>query len=156
MEKLIEITNPNEMEKFVKDNNYLLVDDGMDEFVIREKDLVDYIYNRNEDINVYKPNGEFLLSTIGFFLNRISYKDIMKGILTEKDDKFLLFIYLLKDKNFSVKLPKVFDENKYYLVNGEKVLGKELNNGLPQRFVEDMKIDKNYSVEIDSKIIQIK
>ena len=75
MEKLIEITDPKEMEKFVKSNKYLLVDDGMDEFVIREKDLVDYIYNRNEDINVYKPNGEFLLSTIGFFLNRISYKD---------------------------------------------------------------------------------
>ena len=58
----------------------MLVDDGMDEFVIREKDLVDYIYNRNEDINVYKPNGEFLLSTIGFFLNRISYKDRQKII----------------------------------------------------------------------------
>lgn len=80
MEKLIEITDPKEMEKFVKSNKYLLVDDGMDEFVIREKDLVDYIYNRNEDINVYKPNGEFLLSTIGFFLNRISYKDRQKII----------------------------------------------------------------------------
>ncbi len=80
MEKLIEITDPNEMEKFVKSNKYLLVDDGMDELVIREKDLVDYIYNRNENINVYKPNGEFLLSTIGFFLNRISYKDRQKII----------------------------------------------------------------------------
>ncbi len=80
MEKLIEITDPKEMERFVKSNKYLLVDDGMDEFVIREKDLVDYIYNRNEDINVYKPNGEFLLSTIGFFLNRISYKDRQKII----------------------------------------------------------------------------
>ena len=80
MEKLIEITDAKEMEKFVKSNKYLLVDDGMDEFVIREKDLVDYIYNRNEDINVYKPNGEFLLSTIGFFLNRISYKDRQKII----------------------------------------------------------------------------
>lgn len=80
MERLIEITDPKEMEKFVKSNKYLLVDDGMDEFVIREKDLVDYIYNRNEDINVYKPNGEFLLSTIGFFLNRISYKDRQKII----------------------------------------------------------------------------
>lgn len=80
MERLIEITDPKEMEKFVKSNKYLLVDDGMDEFVIREKDLVDYIYNRNENINVYKPNGEFLLSTIGFFLNRISYKDRQKII----------------------------------------------------------------------------
>ena len=44
MEKLIEITNPNEMEKFVKDNNYLLVDDGMDEYVIKESDLVDQDY----------------------------------------------------------------------------------------------------------------
>lgn len=75
MEKLIEIIDPNEMEKFVKDNNYLLVDDGMDEYVVKESDLVDYIVNRNEDINIYKPNGEFLLSTIGFFLNRISYNE---------------------------------------------------------------------------------
>lgn len=80
MEKLIEITNPNEMEKFVKDNNYLLVDDGMDEYVIKESDLVDYIVNRNENINVFKPNGEFLLSTIGFFLNRISYNERQKII----------------------------------------------------------------------------
>lgn len=80
MEKLIEIIDPNEMEKFVKDNNYLLVDDGMDEYVIKESDLVDYIVNRNEDINIYKPNGEFLLSTIGFFLNRISYNERQKII----------------------------------------------------------------------------
>mgnify|MGYP005875858495 CR=1 FL=1 len=30
MEKLIEITDPKEMEKFVKSSNYLLVDDGLD------------------------------------------------------------------------------------------------------------------------------
>ena len=80
MNKLVEIIDPNEMEKFVKDNNYLLVDDGMDEYVIKESDLVDYIVNRNEDINIYKPNGEFLLSTIGFFLNRISYNERQKII----------------------------------------------------------------------------
>lgn len=74
MEKLIEITNPYEMEKFVKENKYLLVDDGLDEYVIRESDVADYIYNRNEDIKIYKPNGEFLLSTIGFFLDRIDYE----------------------------------------------------------------------------------
>lgn len=73
MEKLIEIIEPKEMEKFVKSSNYLLVDDGLDEYVIHESDLLDYIVNRNEDINVYKSDGEFLLSTIGFFLNRISY-----------------------------------------------------------------------------------
>ena len=73
MEKLIEITEPNEMEKFVKSSNYLLVDDGLDEYVIHESDLLDYIINRNEDINVYNSNGEFILSTIGFFLNKISY-----------------------------------------------------------------------------------
>lgn len=33
MEKLIEITDPKEMEKFVKSNNYLLVDDGSDELM---------------------------------------------------------------------------------------------------------------------------
>lgn len=80
MEKLIEITDPNEMEKFVKDNSYLLVDGGMDEYVIKESDLVDYIVNRNEDVNIYKPDGEFLLSTIGFFLNRISYNERQKII----------------------------------------------------------------------------
>ena len=71
MEKLIEITDPKEMEKFVKSSNYLLVDDGLDEYVIRESDLVDYIYNRNEEVTIYKPDGEFLLSTIGFFLNKL-------------------------------------------------------------------------------------
>ena len=80
MEKLIEITNPKEMEKFVKSSNYLLVDDGLDEYVIHESDLLDYIVNRNEDINVYKSNGEFLLSTIGFFLNKISYNERQKII----------------------------------------------------------------------------
>lgn len=64
------------MEKFVRTNNYLLVDDGLDEYVIKESDLVDYIYNRNEEINVYKPNGEFLL----FFLNKISYNERQKII----------------------------------------------------------------------------
>ena len=52
MEKLIEIANPYEMEKFVKENKYLLVDDGMDEYVIKEEDLVDYIVNRNEDVTI--------------------------------------------------------------------------------------------------------
>ncbi len=33
--KLIEITNPYEMERFVKENKYLLVDDGMNEYCIR-------------------------------------------------------------------------------------------------------------------------
>ena len=80
MEKLIEITDPKEMEKFVKSSNYLLVDDGLDEYVIHESDLVDYIVNRNEDINIYKSNGEFLLSTIGFFLNKISYNERQKII----------------------------------------------------------------------------
>ena len=59
MEKLIEITDPKEMEKFVKSSNYLLVDDGLDEYVIHESDLVDYIYNRNEEVTIYKPDGEF-------------------------------------------------------------------------------------------------
>ncbi len=80
MKKLIEITDPKEMEKFVRNNNYLLVDDGLDEYVIKEDDLVDYIVNRNEDINVYRPDGEFLLSTIGFFLNKISYNERQKII----------------------------------------------------------------------------
>ena len=80
MEKLIEIIDPKEMEKFVKSSNYLLVDDGLDEYVIHESDLVDYIVNRNEDINIYKSNGEFLLSTIGFFLNKISYNERQKII----------------------------------------------------------------------------
>lgn len=80
MEKLIEITDPKEMEKFVKSNNYLLVDDGLDEYVIYESDLVDYIVNRNEDINIYRPDGSFLLSTIGFFLNKISYNERQKII----------------------------------------------------------------------------
>ena len=73
MDKIIEITDPKEMEKFVKTNKYLLVDDGMDEFIIKESDLPDYIYNRNENINVYKPDGEFVLSTFGYFLNKIPY-----------------------------------------------------------------------------------
>lgn len=74
MEKLIEITNPYEMEKFVKENKYLLVDDGLDEYVIKESDLPDYIFNSTQSINVYKPNGEFLLSTFRYFLNMIDYK----------------------------------------------------------------------------------
>ena len=80
MEKLIEITDPKEMEKFVKSSNYLLVDDGLDEYVIHESDLVDYIYNRNEEVTIYKPDGQFLLSTIGFFLNKISYNEKQKII----------------------------------------------------------------------------
>ena len=98
MEKLIEITDPKEMKKFVRTNNYLLVDDGLDEYVIKESDLVDYIYNRNEEINVYKPNGEFLLSTIGFFLNKISYNERQKIIerlirlqLGEEESKITYF-----------------------------------------------------------------
>ena len=79
MNKLVEITDPTKMEKFVK-SNYLLVDDGLDEYVIHESDLVDYIYNRNEKVTIYKPDGEFLLSTIGFFLNKISYNERQKII----------------------------------------------------------------------------
>lgn len=78
MEKLIEITNPYEMEKFVKENKYLLVDDGLYEYVIKESDLPDYIVNRAESIDVYKSNGEFLLSTFGYFLNKIDYNERQK------------------------------------------------------------------------------
>lgn len=80
MEKLIEITDPKEMEKFVKSSNYLLVDDGLDEYCIMESDLTDYLFNRNESVNVYKSDGEFLLSTFGFFSNRISYNERQKII----------------------------------------------------------------------------
>lgn len=80
MNKLIEISDPKNMEKFVKSSNYLLVDDGLTEYVIHESDLVDYIYNRNEKITIYKANGEFLLSTIGFLLNKISYSERQKII----------------------------------------------------------------------------
>ncbi|MBS7020722.1 MAG: hypothetical protein KH135_02470 [Firmicutes bacterium] len=74
MKKLINITEPKDMIKFVKEGNYLLVDDGMDEFIIHESDLTDYIVNRNEDVNIYKSDGTFLLSTIGYFLNKINYE----------------------------------------------------------------------------------
>ena len=80
MNKLIEITDPKEMKEFVKSNNFLLVDDGLYEYIIHESDLVDYIYNRNEKVNIYKPDGEFLLSTIGFFLNKVSYNERQKII----------------------------------------------------------------------------
>lgn len=80
MNKLIEITDPKEMKKFVKSNNFLLVDDGLYEYIIHESDLVDYIYNRNEEVTIYKPDGAFLLSTIGFFLNKISYNERQKII----------------------------------------------------------------------------
>lgn len=80
MEKLVEIYNPSDMKKFVKENKYLLVDDGIEEFIIKEEDLPDYIYNRNQDIDIYRPDGSFLLSTIGFFLNRIAYEDRQKTI----------------------------------------------------------------------------
>lgn len=78
--KLVEITNPYEMERYVKENKYLLVDDGMNEYCIRKIDLTDYLYNRNENVNVYKSNGEFLLSTFDLFLNRISYTKRQKII----------------------------------------------------------------------------
>lgn len=80
MKKLIEIYNPSDMKKFVKENKYLLVDDGIEEFIIREEDLPDYIYNRNQNIDIYRPDGSFWLSTIGFFLNRIAYDDRQKII----------------------------------------------------------------------------
>ena len=79
-EKLVEITNPSEIKSFVEKNPYLLVDDGTNEYIIKESDLADYIYNRNEEINVYRPDGEFLLSTFGFFLNKISYNERQKII----------------------------------------------------------------------------
>ena len=69
---------PKKMEKFVKSNNYVLVDDGLNEYVIHESDLVDYIYNRNEKVTIYKSNGEFLLSTIVSFLNKISCNERQK------------------------------------------------------------------------------
>lgn len=78
MEKLIEMIVPKKMEKFVKSNNYVLVDDGLNEYVIHESDLVDYIYNRNEKVTIYKSNGEFLLSTIVSFLNKISCNERQK------------------------------------------------------------------------------
>ena len=106
-----------------------------------------------EQIKFYKQYRELIQLGKTY---RISYKDIMKGVLTEKDDEYLLFVYLLRDKKFEVKLPNIFDNNKTYLVNNEKVLGSDLNRGLPQRFVADMKVDKNFSVELDSKIIHIK
>lgn len=67
MKKLVEIYKPSDMKKFVKENKYLLVDDSIEEFIIREEDLPDYIYNRNQDIDIYRPEGSFLLSTIVSF-----------------------------------------------------------------------------------------
>ena len=68
------------MKKFIARKNYLLVDDEINEYIIMESDLADYIFNRNEDINVYRPDGTFLLSTFGFFLNKIDYIEIQKII----------------------------------------------------------------------------
>ena len=67
MKKLVEIYKPSDMKKFVKENKYLLVDDSIEEFILREEDLPDYIYNRNQDIDIYRPEGSFLLSTIVSF-----------------------------------------------------------------------------------------
>lgn len=74
MNKILQITKLNEMKKFIDSGKYLLVDDGINEYIIMESDLTDYIVNRNEDINVYKPDGTFLLSTIGVFLNKVDFK----------------------------------------------------------------------------------
>lgn len=78
MNKLLKITEPNEMKKFIEGKKYLLVDDEINEYIIMKSDLADYIFNRNEDINVYKPDGTFLLSTFGYFLNKIDYIDRQK------------------------------------------------------------------------------
>ena len=106
-----------------------------------------------EQIDFYKKHRELIQLGKTY---RLFYKDVMKGVLTEKDDKYLLFIYLLKDKEFSVKLPNIFIDEKTYSINGIKISGRELNRkGLSKSFIADLKINKDFTVEIDTKILNI-
>ncbi len=68
------------MKEFVDGKDYLLVEDGINEYIIMKNDLIDYIYNRNEEINIYRTDGTFLLSTFDFFLNKIAFSERQKII----------------------------------------------------------------------------
>ena len=115
---------------------------------VEEKEII------KKQIEFYKNHRELIQLGRTY---RLSYKDVMKGVLTEKDDKYILFIYLLKKENFIVKLPHIFIDEKNYSINGVSVSGNELNRkGLPQSLIQDMDIDKQFTVEIDSKVLEIK
>ncbi len=106
-----------------------------------------------KQIEFYKQNRELIQLGRTY---RLSYKDVMKGVLTEKDNKYLIFIYLLKDKDFTVKLPHIFIDDKRYSIDGIHVSGYDLNRkGLPKTVISDMVIDNDFTVEITSKVLKI-
>lgn len=60
--------------KGVKENigkGFIYIDNGTDEIIIKEKDLCDFIVIYDDSIKVYNNKGEFILSTIGYFLDKV-------------------------------------------------------------------------------------
>lgn len=52
-------------------NNYVYVDDGIDEIIINKKDISDIIILWNKDLKIYNNKGELIITTIGCFLDRV-------------------------------------------------------------------------------------
>ena len=80
-----EIIDENKIKDFIGKDNYVIVIDDDTTILIDKKDVPSYIVSRNKDLLMYDTDGEFLLTTIGCFLDKIDY-DYRKEIIDELVD----------------------------------------------------------------------
>lgn len=105
-------------------------------------------------INFYKSNRELIQNGKLF---RLSYKDIVKGTLITKDNLSILLIYKLRDKDFTLQLPDIFEDKSTYTINSINLSGFDLNNKpLPSIIFNHFSIDKKYTASIKTEIFIIK
>lgn len=89
-EKVLDILESDDCLTIVEDKDFVYID---------KKSLPDYIVMRNKDIQVYDKDGNFLLSTLGFFLDKIDVnfrKEIIDNLLdlqfSNKNCKMVNFV----------------------------------------------------------------
>ena len=92
-----EIIDENKIRDFINKDDHVLVIDDNKSILIDKKDVPSYIVSRNKDLLMYDANGEFLLTTLGCFLDKIDY-GYRKDIIDE-----------LVDLQFGNKMPNNID-----------------------------------------------
>jgi len=107
-----------------------------------------------EQIKFYKAHRELIQNGRTY---RLGYKDVIKGVLTVNEKEAMLFVYMLKDGKFELRLPDAFVDSKTYELFGKKVLGKDLNNKiLTNKDLPTLRVNKDFTVEIGTQVILIK
>lgn len=123
-ENLIKFYDEKEIKKIIKSKeNLYYADDGIDEVIVREQDIPDFIMKANEisgecsNLKFYKMNSETyepVLTTMGRFLDKAN------PFLREK---IIDRLVLLQTTDASIKDFKVIDEYSFEKV--EKSIQKE-------------------------------